>query len=227
MKAWQQRLEATLASREAPAALNRGLLARLARTARDGDTVPASTLTHWLKRVGGRLEPVVQGLYLNRYRAEPVSLADAAHLLVIDAVVSLNSVLGDAGVLNNPSHIVTAVVPLDRGAPPPRLGRRTTRAGTLQFFGIPRRILEAGEADDRLDAHTPRDHARATPEKALLDWLYLAQSPRSNREAPPRDDIDVALLDRRRLDRLATAMGLTAALLAWSGGPVAKDKRQP
>ena len=216
MKPWQQRLETALASPEAPAALNRALLARMARSARDGEAVPPSSLTHWLKGAGLKLEPVVEGLYLNRYRRSPVSLADAAHWLIPDAVISLNSVLGDAGVLNNPSRVVTAVVPLDRGAPAPSLGRRETKAGVLQFFGLPRRILDAGDADDRLQVLPQRDHARATPEKALLDWLYLALSPRSRRTAPPREDIDLDLLDDKRLTRLARAMDLTDALAAWA-----------
>ena len=123
--------------------------------------------------------------------------------------------LGDAGVLNNPSHTVTAVVPIDPGAPPPKLGRMPTRTGMLQFFGLPRRILEAGDPQDRLGSSVVQDHVRATPEKALLDWLYLGLSPRSRRTCPPRGDIDVTLLDRARLKRLARAMDLDEALAAW------------
>lgn len=217
MKPWQMRLEEALKAIDAPAVLSRDLLNRMARTARDGKTVPTSSLTHWLKgaRAAGNLAPVVQGLYLNRYRGRPVQLADVPHWLVPDAVISLNTVLGDSGVLNNPSPMVTAVVPLDRGAPPPKLGRRATQAGTIQFFGLPRRILEAGRPEDRLEFRTPRDHARATPEKALLDWLYLAKSPRSHRTFPPKDDLDRDLLDRARLRRLAAAMGLSDALSIW------------
>ncbi len=217
MKAWQRRLEETLRATDAPAVLSRDLLTRMARTAREGEPVPTSSLTHWLKgaRAAEHLVPVVRGLYLNQYRRSPVSLVDAAHLLVADAVISLNTVLGDGGILNNPSRIVTAMVPIDRRAPPPKLGRRTTRVGTVHFFGLPRRILEAGRPEDRLESTTPRDHARATPEKALLDWLYLSESPRSRRTLPPKGDLDLDLLDRARLKRLAAAMGLTRALSSW------------
>lgn len=211
------RLEDTLRPADAPAVLSRDLLSRMARSARAGQPVPPSSLTYWLRhaRAAGSLVPVVQGLYLNRYRRSPGLLADAAHALVPDAVVSLNTVLGDAGVLNNPSAIVTAVAPIDRGAPPPKLGRRITQAGTIHYYGLPRRILEAGLSEDRLEAVTTREHARATAEKALLDWLYLAESPRSRRTLPPKSDVDLDRLDRGKLKRLAVAMGLKEALSRW------------
>jgi hypothetical protein len=207
MKIWQIRFEAALGAPDAPPVLTRDLLARMARSARDGVPLAPSSLSHWLAgaRERARLNPVVQGLYLNHFRARPGTLADAAAALRLDAIVSLNSVLGDEGILNNPSHILTAVVPIDVGAPAPKLGRQVTATGTLHFFGVPRRILEAGEPPDRLAS---ADHPRATPEKALVDWLYLAASPRSLRTAPPWSDLDLSRLDRSRLLRLAKAAGI-------------------
>ncbi|HEU5399141.1 MAG TPA: hypothetical protein VFV77_07650 [Gammaproteobacteria bacterium] len=217
MKPWQLRLEERLRTGDAPAVLSRDLLARMARGARGGEDLPASSLTHWIRAAAknGRLQPVVRGLYLNRWRARPAALADAAAWLRADAVVSLNTVLAEAGALNNPTHIVTAVVPLDAGAPPPRLGRQATHAGSFQFHGLPRRILEAGAPEDRLEPAGAFDHARATPEKALVDWLYLAASPRSTRHLPPRGDVDVDRLKRSRLRALARAAGVTDVLDTW------------
>lgn len=214
MKPWHLRLQRELARADAPPVLTRDLLSRFARTARDGHPVPASSLTHWIRGAVAeeRLRPVQRGLYLNVFRARPGHPADAAAWLRPEAVVSLNTVLGDAGVLNNPVRTTMAVVPLDAGAPPPKLGRQTTRVGTFQFHGIPRRTLEAGDPDDRLEFGETREHARATPEKALVDWLYLAASPHSRRTAPPRDDLDLDLLDRPRLQRLARAAGVGTGL---------------
>ena len=216
MNKWRTILEERLAAADAPAVLNRALLARFARTA-NGRPVAPSSLSYWLKnaRSRGKLPAVQRGLFLNRWRRPAGTLADAAPWLRTDAVVSLNTVLGDAGVLNNPSHAVTAVVPLDRGAPPPRLGRQRTRAGSLHFFGLPRRILEAGAAPDRLSEQAQLDHPRATPEKALLDWLYLAASPRSHRTWPPRTDLDLDLLNLQRLRRLAKAADMQDVLQTW------------
>jgi hypothetical protein len=214
MKPWQVRLEKLLSDADAPPALTRDLLDRFARSARNGRTVPKSTLSWWIRQAvtAGKLVLVQRGLYLNQFRGIPGLLADTVPLLHKDAVVSLNTVLGDAGVLNNPSTTVTAVVPLDSESTLPHLGRCSTKAGTLHFYGMPRRILEAGKPRDRLEPEDRYEHARATPEKALMDWLYLAQSPRSNRTPPPRNDIDISLLTIRRLRRLADAVGLAEEL---------------
>lgn len=219
MKMWQIRLEQHFSADDAPAVLTRDLVARFAdsvRRAAEGTDVPASTLTRWIQRAiaRDRLVPVKGGLYLNHFRRVQGQLADATPWLYLDGVVSLNTVLGDSGVLNNPSNTVTVVVPMDRG-PPPRLGRQRTRVGTIHAFGLPRHILEAGVATDRLEAPNAYDHVRATPEKALIDWLYLGRSPRSRRTLPPSGDIDMAMLDHKRLRRLAKAAGVTDALMSW------------
>lgn len=214
MKSWQIRLQRALARTDAPPVLTRDLLSRFARTAHDGMAVHPSSLSHWIRGAVAeeRMRPVRRGLYLNAFRARPGQPADAAAWLRAEAVVSLNTVLGDAGVLNNPVRSVTAVVPFDAGAPPPKLGRQVTRVGTFHFHGLPRRVLEAGAPADRLESAAAWEHARATPEKALVDWLYLADSPRSRRALPPPGDLDLELVDRRRLKRLARAVGLAERL---------------
>ncbi|MFT5131785.1 MAG: hypothetical protein ACI9SC_000247 [Gammaproteobacteria bacterium] len=217
MNAWQIRLEDTLRAVDAPPVLTRDLLSRFAKSAHNNQAIPTSTLTWWLRNAvkSGRLQSVQRGLYLNRLRAVPGQLADAIPWLHKDAIVSLNTVLGDDGVLNNPTNTVMAIVPLDRGASPPHLGRKKTSAGTFHFFGMPRHILEAGKPADRLQALDRYEHPRATPEKALIDWLYLADSPRSRRTLPPHNDIDMTLLKLARLRRLATAAGLSDKLEQW------------
>lgn len=216
MKPWQIMLENRLSAADAPAVLSRDLLLRFARSGRERP-LPPSSLTYWLKgaKARGKFQPVQRGLFLNRFRVPPGQLADAAAWLQSDTIVSLNTVLGDAGVLNNASHVVTAVVPVDRHAPRPSLGRQRTQAGTFHFFGIPRRIVEAGADHDRLALHQQHEQLRATPEKALLDWLYLAASPRSHRTWPPRGDIDLDLLDSKRLRRLAVAADMKEVLETW------------
>jgi len=214
MKAWQIQLQRTLAAPSAPPVLTRDLLSRFGRTASGGTCVPESTLSYWIRGAvaADQLQPIQRGLFLNRFRSPAGRLADAACWILAEAVVSLNTVLGDAGVLNNPVRTVTAVVPLDAGAPPPSLGRRQTRAGTFHFLGLPRSMLESGRAEDRLEPLDHFEHPRATPEKALLDWLYLGLTPRSHRTLPPMHDLDLELLDTQRLWRLAAAANLTAAL---------------
>ncbi|MDZ7749791.1 MAG: nucleotidyl transferase AbiEii/AbiGii toxin family protein [Halofilum sp. (in: g-proteobacteria)] len=73
MKPWQIRLQRTLARPDAPPVLTRDLLSRFARSARDGEPVPASSLSHWIRGAVAedRLRPVQRGLYLNAFRAHP------------------------------------------------------------------------------------------------------------------------------------------------------------
>jgi len=51
-----------------------------------------------------------------------------------------------------------------------------------------------------------------------VDWLYLGLSPRSRKTLPPRLDIDTELLNKSRLARLASAIGLGAEIRTWARG---------
>jgi hypothetical protein len=92
------------------------------------------------------------------------------------------------------------------------LGRLDTEGGTFVFRGVPERVLETGAEHDRFVAGL--DYRRATPEAALLHWLYLSNSPRS-RMSPPPLDLDLGELDLKRLKRLTAAMRLDANLSSW------------
>jgi hypothetical protein len=78
--------------------------------------------------------------------------------------------------------------------------------------GVPERVLETGAENDRLV--TGVDYRRATPEAALLHWLYLSGSSRSRMSAPPLD-LDLGKFDLKRLKRLAAAMRLDTNLCSW------------
>jgi hypothetical protein len=151
-------------------------------------------------------------LFLNRLIVPPARLCEAAVWLRPGAVISLQTVLGDSGVWNNYTDWVTAVVPLSSRYTTPSLGRVETQGGTFVFRGVPERVLEAGAEGDRLVSGV--DYRRATPEAALLHWLYLSGSPRSRMSSPPLD-LDLGELDLKRLKRLAAAMRLDANLSGW------------
>lgn len=227
MTAWKQALERQLSDPSAPAAITLGALSRAASIAR-GTDVPDRTLHAWIADAVARrrLAAVVRGLYLNRFTSPPGRLADAVPHVRRDAVVSLHTALDEAGAYNNPPHGVTAVVPLDSGPTRPRVGNVTTAQGPIYVRAVPRRILEAGALEDRLDLDRGRAHPRATPEKALLDWLYLARSPRSTLSPPSLHDIEVDELNKARLRRLAKAMGLEQTLTQWRGGKFVLRARQ-
>jgi hypothetical protein len=96
--------------------------------------------------------------------------------------VSLQTVLGEAGETNNYSDVVTCVVPHSKDHKP---SVRPVKAEHIEFrfHAMPARFLgeHAGDLEDRMDLDFK--YPCATPEKALLDWIYLGASAHTNRRA--------------------------------------------
>jgi hypothetical protein len=209
---WSTGLEVELSTPQALRVLDKASIARLAQGQSPGLSNPS--IDRWIREstTVGRLQRVVRGLYLNRLTHPVAQPCEAAVWLRSGAIISLQTVLGDAGVWNNYTDWITAVTPLSKRYSTPSLGRTETDAGIFVFHGIPERVLEQGAEKDRLAPHLP--YRRATPEAALLHWLYLARSPRS-RMSPPPQDLDFSALHARRLNRLARAMQLGDALHEW------------
>jgi hypothetical protein len=217
---WSTRLELLLAEPSALRVLDTASIIQVARSVRRDISKPS--VERWIQDAvaANRLQRVVQGLFLNRLIAPPAQLCEAAVWLRPGAVISLQTVLGDSGVWNNYTPWVTAIVPLSSRYTTPSLGRVETGGGTFVFRGVPERILDAGAERDRLV--TGIDYRRATPEAALLHWLYLAASPRSRMSNPPLD-LDLGSLDLRRLDRLAVGTHLGANLTIWRDRNVGQE----
>lgn len=209
---WTTRLELALAEPNALRVLDKPSIVRVARSVQPEVSEPS--VERWIQEAisANRLQRVLRGLYLNRLITSPAQLQEAAVWLRPGALVSLQTVLGDAGIWNNFTDWVTAVVPLSRRYATPSLGRLETNAGTFVFRGLPESKLEAGREEDRLVSGVT--YRRATPEAALLHWLYLADSPRSRMAEPPLD-LDLESVDSRRLARLSKAMGLKEQLDSW------------
>jgi signal transduction histidine kinase len=209
---WTTRLELALGELAALRVLDTATIVRVAKDVRRD--ISKASVERWLQEAvaANRLQRVVRGLFLNRLIVPPARLCEAAVWLRPGAVISLQTVLGDAGVWNNYTDWVTAVVPLGPRYTTPSLGRVETAAGVFVFRGIPERVLEAAEEKDRLVAGI--GYRRATPEAALLHWLYLSASPRSRMSAPSMD-LDIAELDLRKLKRLAKAMNLEEGSKVW------------
>jgi hypothetical protein len=209
---WSTRLELVLAEPTALRVLDTASIIQVAKNVRRDISRPS--VERWIQEAvaANRLQRVVRGLFLNRLIMPPPQLCEAAVWLRPGAVISLQKVLGDSGVWNNYTDWVTAVVPLSPRYTTPSLGRLETQAGTFVFRGVPERVLETGAENDRLVAGI--DYRRATPEAALLHWLYLSGSPRSGMSPPPLD-LELGELDLKRLRRLAAAMHLDANLSSW------------
>jgi hypothetical protein len=188
----------------------------LAAVLADRRKLPArNTLFRWVRDqvAGGALRPITRGLYLNQMASPRPTAAEAAGFLRTGAIVSLQTVLGEAGITNNFPDIVTSVLPHERG----RVSSvRPVKAADIEFrfHSMPARLLDdrAGELEDRMDFDVK--YPRATPEKALLDWLYLGESNYSKIAGPPLD-LEFERLHASRLRRLARSMGLKEELQAW------------
>ncbi len=171
-----------------------------------------NTVFKWIRdqTEAGVLRPVTRGLYLNQLARPQPTAAEAASFVRSGAVVSLQTVLGDAGITNSYSDIVTSVLPVQGRV---AQSSRSVVANGIEyrFHAMPARLLddEAGDLEDRMDLDVL--YPRATPEKALLDWIYLGDSPRTRLAHPPLD-IDLERVDRRRLKRLAGRMKLSKQL---------------
>ena len=217
---WSTRLELVLAEPSALSVLDTASIIQVAKNVcRD---ISKPSVERWIQEAlaANRLQRVVRGLFLNRLISPPAQLCEAAVWLRPGAVISLQTVLGDSGVWNNYTPWVTAVVPLSSRYTMPSLGRVETGGGTFVFRGISERILEIGAERDRLV--TGVDYRRATPEAALLHWLYLSGSPRSRMSTPPLD-LDLGSLDLKRLKRLGTVMQLEDSLAIWRDRNVSEE----
>lgn len=171
-----------------------------------------NTIFKWIRDQtnAGVLRPVTRGLYLNQLARPQPTAAEAVSFVRSGAIVSLQTVLGDAGITNSYSDIVTSLLPVQKGL---AQSSRSVRANGIEyrFHAMPARLLndEAGDLEDRMNLEVL--YPRVTPEKALLDWIYLGGSPRT-KLGPPPVDIDLERLDKRRLNRLAHRMRMSKQL---------------
>lgn len=220
---WDTRLELRLAAHDAAHVLNAATLFRLAR--HESGSISRASVERWIRDAcaAKRLIKVVRGLYLNRMVSPAAELYEAAIWLRPSCVVSLQTVLGDSGVWTNYTNVATSVVPFSRNGPRPSLGKKLTQAGEFQFRGMPEDTLNAGKESDRLEDVT--GYLRATPEAALMHWLYLAGSPHSTMAAPPID-VDLDELSASRVQRLAKAMGMIDELERWMRSKREHDSSQ-
>lgn len=176
-------------------------------------TSTARTMSDMLVSAGA-LRRVSSGVFLNRRATPPAELAEVASHIRAGAVISLHSVLGECGFLNNPSAVVMAVLPTS-ATKRPRLGEVKTSAGdSFRFFGLAERFFPSND-EERWELLQPgRPCEMFRPEAALLQWLYLAGMQRSTLTMPPAD-VDMDALDRELLGKLATRWGLAKGLNDW------------
>lgn len=164
----------------------------------------------------GLVARAAHGLFINNQASPRPLPEEAAPFIRRDAVVSLQRALGRAGAINNPSNWITCVIPYGAGIAG---GQVQVGPSTFQFHKISPALFMNKDHPLHHDAVVSGQPWVATPEKALLDWIYLSRQPRANISAPALHDVEMDMLDPDRLDRLAEAMSLTQALEAWQSPP--------
>jgi hypothetical protein len=210
---WKFALLGALASRSAPRVLTAASFHALAQTIRPqvNRATSRELVGHFLR--AGVLRRVTSGTYLNRRALPPAELYEAAPIIRKGAVLSLHSVLGEAGVLNNPSRIITCILPTSKILLP-RLGELETEAGIFRFYGLTERFFPKTSEDEREMLQPGRPCAVFRPEVALLQWLHLASLKRSSLSDLPLD-LDLELLDLDLVVRLGERLRVLPLWQAW------------
>lgn len=166
----------------------------------------------------GLIRKIKHGVYLN-LGANPVPvLEESAPWVREGAIVSLQTVLGKSGVLNNPTPWITCVYPHSKN---PNNLTLELQGGTFRFTSINDNAIPKVSDEWYKDAFEPWSRVpTATPEKALLDWIYLGTHA-YQWSLPPAHDIDWDELDSDKLKRLASHMGLTEELTRFKSSVIA------
>lgn len=160
----------------------------------------------------GLLVRVQKDLYANLVANPVVHPNEVASRLRDGAVVGLHTVLGELGIAHNPSRIVTAVIPESSGSIGSPL-RLETGFGDYRFIPMRDEAFYAGAEADRLASGYR--YPRSTPERAFCDWVYLSVvKGRESLPSPPLD-MEVDDLDMGRVERLASALGISEPVARW------------
>lgn len=174
------------------------------------------TFERWIHEavLAEKLRKIRAGIFVNAAGNSGVSPAAAAGFIRRSAIPSLSWVLEQSWILNNFGDVITCTVPMAPGLQTPNLSQVKTPYGTFQFRALPWRLHELNSLPVEDWRDNRYSHPRATPEKALCDWLYLSQSPRSTLRVPPLD-LAFGKLNGSRLRRLASVMNIKPTLDAW------------
>ncbi len=207
-----------LASPGAPRVLTSASLRRLISRVNFSDENAADTITNSLVSVKA-IHRVNDGTFLNYLQQPLPSPSEAIRLVIPGGYLSLHTVLGQCGFLNNPSNMYTCVRQANTYSPEGEeelLGRRfatNNPAPLYHVYSMAPGLPSGLDREDHLDAGF--SYPRATPERALCDWLYLAKPSVGAFSKGPPYDSDVSALNMERLQKIADYLGVRKELESW------------
>lgn len=180
------------------------------------------TFRRWIDAVvaAGHIVQIQRGLYGITGPGRYLHPNEVAGRLRHSAIVSLQSVLGESGALNNSSRIVFAVVDAAEEGTRPR--QVDTAIGDFHFLAMRPATYAAGDLADRLDVAA--GYPKATAERAFCDWIYFGYSKAHETIHPPPLDLDLSGLDDERVNRLAKAMEIEEPLAKWRARKAKADQ---
>jgi hypothetical protein len=154
-------------------------------------------LTRALKN--GLVERIARGVYVNSFLKNRPAIEEVACFLRTPSYISCEWALNRHGILLQ-SPVVCTVLTLGTAVG----SSRNVRYGgtTIEFSHITPCLFSGFETREGFNL--------ALPEKALLDTIYLRKT------VPFRDELEIALLDRQRLDRMAKDFSVPTQKLAQS-----------
>ena len=158
-------------------------------------------LTRALKN--GLVERIARGVYINAFLKNRPEIEDVACFLRTPSYISCEWALNRNGILLQ-SPLVCTVLTLSTAV---GLARNVQYGGvTIEFSHLAARLFNGFETRDGFNL--------ALPEKALLDTIYLRKA------IPFPDELEIARLDRRRLERLANSFPMQTRKLVheWLDG---------
>lgn len=134
----------------------------------------------------GLVERIAKGVYVNAFLKNRPEIEEAACFLRTPSYISCEWALNRHGIILQ-APVVCTVLTLSTAVG----SARNVRYGgaTIEFSHLAPRLFTGFETRGGFNL--------ALPEKALLDTIYLRKT------IPFRDELDISLLDKRRLQRMA------------------------
>lgn len=145
----------------------------------------------------GMVERIAKGVYINSFLKDYPVIEEVGCFLRTPSYISCEWALNRHGILmQSPLYCTVLTLSTAVGA----WRNLAWRGVTLEFSHIACRLFSGYEPRDGFNL--------ALPEKALLDTIYLRKS------IPFRDELDMELLDKKRLARLAEVFPAATRKLA-------------